>query len=123
MYYRNKNKTAEYRAFQEEIRDELIADQGSWPFADQPVEFVIHVGLSSKLADLDNVLKPLFDTYQSIYEEFNDRTVYKITASKELVERGREYLAVTVQPFRGRTDGSEVPPTGSSEQEDESEKS
>ena len=97
MFYRNKNKTTDYRNYQNEIRDELILDQAAWPFGVDNVEFQIHVGLSSKLADLDNVLKPLFDTYQSIYDEFNDKSVYKITATKELVAKGEEFLDVTVR--------------------------
>ena len=109
MFYRNKNKTTEYRHYQDEFRDCVILEDGTdtpvWPFGVDPVAFDIEVGLSSKLADLDNVLKPVFDTYQSIYEEFNDKTVYEITAIKRLVSKGDEYIQVAVR--RG-TDGSEV---------------
>lgn len=94
MFYRNKNKTVEYRAYQEEVRDEMMGVE--WPFADAPVTFIIKVGLSSKVADLDNVLKPLFDTWQTIYDDFNDRMVYRIEAEKELVDKGKEYLHVRV---------------------------
>ena len=69
----------------------------SWPYGNQEVRFDIEAGLSSKLADLDNVLKPLFDTYQTIYEEFNDKTVYEIRATKVLVPRGDEYISVEVR--------------------------
>ena len=100
MFYRNKNKTTEYRDYQEEFRTCVILEENNdtpvWPF-DGNVTFNIEVGLSSKLADLDNVLKPIFDTYQSIYEEFNDKTVYKIRATKVLVPRGDEYVHVEVR--------------------------
>ena len=120
MFYRNKNKTVEYRNYQDEVRDYAFLDNPVWPFGTEPVEFTIEVGLSSKLADLDNVLKPLFDTYQSIYEEFDDKTVYKITATKELVIRGDEYLAVIIQPYCCGATRSEVSAANSTDQEDES---
>ena len=76
MYYRGKNKTREYLDYQNEIRDELIGVE--WPFKDHPVSFHVNVGLSSPLADLDNVFKPFFDTLQAIYADFNDKKVYYI---------------------------------------------
>ena len=102
MFRRNKSKTAEYISYQEEFNHCVIleekTDKPVWPFSTEPVRFDIEVGLSSKLADLDNVLKPLFDTYQTIYEEFNDKTVYEIRATKTLVPRGDEYVSVEVRP-------------------------
>ena len=102
MFYRNKNKTTDYRHYQDEFRDCVILEENTdspvWPF-EENVTFDIEVGLSSKLADLDNVLKPIFDTYQSIYEGFNDKTVYEIRATKLLVARGDEYVSVEVRPI------------------------
>ena len=94
MFYRNKNKTVEYRQYQEEVRDEMMGV--TWPFSNERVTFIIKVGLSSKVADLDNVLKPLLDTWQTMYDEFNDKMVYRIEAEKELVDKGKEYLHVRV---------------------------
>ena len=54
----------------------------TWPFGDSPLHFDFGVGLSARQADLDNTFKPLFDTLQTIYEEFNDNKVYTIAASK-----------------------------------------
>ena len=48
----------------------------AWPFSSNPVSFEITAGFSNKSSDLDNVIKPLFDTYQGIFEEFNDNKVY-----------------------------------------------
>jgi len=67
-----------------------------WPYGSVPVTFIISVGLSSKAADLDNVIKPLLDTFQSIYEDFNDNKVYRIEAEKQIVEKGKEFLHVKV---------------------------
>lgn len=45
---------------------------------------------------MDNVLKPLFDTYQGIFEEFNDNKVYYVELYKTIVPKGREFLYVRV---------------------------
>ena len=94
MYYRNKNKTREYREYQQEILDEMRGVD--WEYEDVPVSFYISVGVSSKAADLDNVIKPLLDTFQAIYEKFNDNKVFRIEAEKEIVEKGKEYVNVKV---------------------------
>ena len=56
------------------------------------LHFDIHIGLSARQADLDNTFKPLFDTLQTIYDEFNDNKVYTINASKYIVPKGREFI-------------------------------
>lgn len=94
MFYRNKNKTVEYRKYQDDIRDEVMGID--WEFSTDPVTFIVKVGLSSKAADLDNIIKPLLDTFQSIYKDFNDNKVFRIELEKELVEKGKEYLSVKI---------------------------
>lgn len=71
-------------------------DTWDWPFGVEKVYFKVEAGLSNKAADLDNVIKPLLDTYQSMYPEFNDKYVYHITLDKMMVKKGEEYLLVHV---------------------------
>ena len=97
MYYRGKSKTKDYLDYQNEIRDELMGVE--WPFKDNPVSFHISVGLSSRLADLDNVMKPFFDTIQMTYDEFNDKKVYHIEAVKEIVKKGEEFIHFNVSLY------------------------
>ena len=87
-------KTANYKQFQDDVYDYLMGTE--WPFADKPVKFLVYAGMSSKAADLDNIIKPLLDTYQNIYEEFNDKKVQAIFLSRSNVKRGGEYLRVHV---------------------------
>lgn len=97
MTGRNKTyKTAAYTAYQNEIRDELMGIE--WPFGDEQVKFEIIAGLSNRGQDLDNVVKPVLDTYQVIYDKFNDNKVYHITLTKEITKKGEEFLDVTVLP-------------------------
>lgn len=84
----------EYREYQNEIRDELLGT--AWPYASSMVAFTINAGLSNRAADLDNVVKPVLDTFQSIYDDFNDNKVYEIHMKKDIVSKGDEYLEVIV---------------------------
>ena len=96
MYWRGKRvKTKEYMDYQNEIRDEMMGIE--WPFSSDQVSFMIDIGLSARQADLDNIMKPLFDTFQNIYEEFNDNKVYHVDAIKTIVPKGEEYLRVVIE--------------------------
>ena len=87
-------KTADYKQFQEEMA--LILMGAEWPFQDKPVLFIVYAGLSNRASDLDNIIKPLLDTYQNIFEEFNDKTVQGIILQRDRVKRGGEYLWVRI---------------------------
>lgn len=103
MTYRNKAiKQRQYIDYQNELRDEIRGVE--WPFGDDQVEFYIVAGFSNRAADLDNVIKPLFDTYQGIFEEFNDNKVYHAELHKTIVRKGREFLFVRV----GRVDPAKI---------------
>ena len=77
-----------------EIRDELVGT--SWPFGSSPVRFDVEAGVSTRAADIDNVLKPLLDTFQGVYDDFNDNKVYEIEATKFIVKKGEEFIHVTI---------------------------
>jgi Holliday junction resolvase RusA-like endonuclease len=105
-------KTADYNKFQEEIRDQLMGVE--WPFEDGPVSFEVTAGLSNRGADLDNIIKPLLDTYQTIYDGFNDNKVYHVELYKAIVPKGEEFLTVGISGYTGdirkrETTASEVP--------------
>ena len=87
-------KTADYKRFQEEVASMLMGQE--WPFETKPVLFIVYAGLSNRASDLDNIIKPLLDTYQNIFEEFNDKTVQGIILQRDRVKRGGEYLWVRI---------------------------
>ena len=68
-----------------------------WPFGSDKVIFLVVAGLSNRGADIDNVIKPLLDTFQSMYEDFNDNKVYGVYLLKDIVPKGEEYLDVTIR--------------------------
>jgi len=92
---RTTYKTADYKRFQEDMAV-ILMDQ-TWDFKSNPVHFIVYAGLSNKASDLDNIIKPLLDTYQNIFEEFNDKTVQGIILQRDRVKRGGEYLWVRVE--------------------------
>ena len=81
--------------FQNEVRDEMM--DVNWPFGKQQVKFKVIAGLSNRGADLDNINKPLFDTFQNVFEDFNDNKVYEIHLVKDIVRKGEEYIDVEIQ--------------------------
>ena len=99
MTYRNKAiKQIKYIQYQNELRAQLLGV--AWPFEDSDLlEFEIIAGVSNKMADLDNVVKPLLDTYQHIFKKFNDNKVYHITLDKHITDKGKEYLYVKVEKW------------------------
>ena len=99
MTYRNKAiKQIKYIEYQNDLRDEMKGVK--WIFSSHPVSFKIIAGFSNKAADLDNVIKPLFDTYQGIFKEFNDNKVYYAELHKKIVPKGEEYLTVEVKEYK-----------------------
>ena len=51
----------------------------------------VKFGLSSKLNDIDNGLKPFIDILQLKYG-FNDRDIYKLEVEKIIVPKGNEFV-------------------------------
>lgn len=92
-------KSAAYKAYQEEIRDTIMDDEFHWPFEDKQVTFNVVAGLSNRGADLDNVIKPLLDTYQGMFDAFNDNKVYHLELHKTIVKKGEEFLEVEIAEF------------------------
>ncbi len=52
-------------------------------------------GFSSKLADIDNPLKPILDVLQKKYG-FDDRQIYALNVKKEIVKKGSEFIKLQI---------------------------
>lgn len=89
-----KFKSKKYKDYQAVIYDQLSDIE--WPFKlDEALDVTVEVGFSNKLSDLDNALKPLFDTLSSKYE-WNDNKIYEIKAWKLIVPKGKEFIDVKI---------------------------
>lgn len=91
-------KTADYVKYQNEVRDDIMGTE--WIFGDSLVAFEITAGLSNRGADIDNIIKPLLDTYQGIFEDFNDNKVYHLDVTKTIVKKGEEFIDITVKEYK-----------------------
>lgn len=56
----------------------------------------ITFGLSNKLSDIDNGIKPILDILQKKYG-FNDRDIYQLIVKKEIVKKGQEFIDIDIK--------------------------
>lgn len=80
-------KTDKYKKYERDLL--LILPKTHIPEGKLYIAF--KVGFSSKLADIDNPIKPFQDIMCKKYG-FDDRRVYKMTIEKEIVGKGKEYI-------------------------------
>ena len=80
-------KTAKYEAY--EVILLLLLPKKKIPKGNLHLDIVF--GVSSKLSDIDNPLKPFIDILQKKYG-FNDRDIFKLTVEKEFVNKGKEFI-------------------------------
>jgi Holliday junction resolvase RusA-like endonuclease len=55
----------------------------------------IEFGFSSKLADIDNPVKPILDILQKKYG-FNDRDIFELNIKKVVVKKGEEFIKISI---------------------------
>jgi len=81
-------KTPNYKSYEKKLFQKLpkvLVEN------DKKLMLNVSVGFSSKLSDVDNILKPLLDILQKRYK-FNDRNIYKLSISKTDVKKGEEFI-------------------------------
>jgi Holliday junction resolvase RusA-like endonuclease len=61
-----------------------------------PYKITLEFGVSSKLADWDNPVKPFQDILQKKYK-FNDKDIYEAVIRKYDVEKGKEYISFIIE--------------------------
>ena len=85
-------KTPAYNSYQKEVL--LKLPKIKIPKA--PLNVYICFGLSSKLNDIDNGLKPFIDCLVKKYG-FDDRDIYYLEVEKQIVEKGKEYIEFKIE--------------------------
>tara|TARA_R110000772_G_C13293860_1_gene438258 strand:+ start:1751 stop:2074 length:324 start_codon:yes stop_codon:yes gene_type:complete len=88
-------KTPKYKQYEKELM--LLLPILSVP--NGLLEVVITFGLSSKLNDIDNGLKPFIDILQKKYL-FNDRDIYKLIVEKKIVPKGAEFIECEINKLK-----------------------
>lgn len=80
-------KSKEYKLFEEEMLYRL--PKYEIPEGDLEIHYIF--GVSNKLMDIDNSVKPIQDILQKKYD-FNDNRVMYITIHKMIVSKGSEFV-------------------------------
>lgn len=89
-----KFKSAKYNAYQKEVFS--LLENTEWPFKEEDaLHAIINTYFSNRASDLDNALKPLFDTLSTHYG-WNDNKIYTIIDQKIIVPKGKERTHVTI---------------------------
>ncbi len=85
-------KTKTYKLYELEIKSLLPPIS----IPDGHLSVIFHFGFSSPLSDLDNPVKPFMDILQKKYG-FDDRRVYKLVLTKEIVKKGKEFIEFDIK--------------------------
>lgn len=80
-------KTKEYKQYEKDLL--LMLPNAKLKI--QRVSIDIVFGFSNSLCDIDNPLKPFLDILQKKYN-INDRDIYKLIVSKEVIKKGNEFI-------------------------------
>ena len=88
-------KTDKYHVFEREMLLKLPIKFIGIP----PYILIVEFGFSSKGSDLDNCLKQTIDCLSKKYK-FNDNQIYRLEATKFIVQKGSEYIKFDIQEKR-----------------------
>lgn len=94
LFQGKKIKTSTYRSYETELFYKLPNILKIY----KKNAISIHVGLSNKNADLDNVTKAFIDVLQKKYD-FNDSSIYSITLEKHIVPKQQEYIKFSISEY------------------------
>jgi len=87
-------KTPLYKAYEEEMLYSIKKER----IPSGKLFLRLTIGVSSKNADLDNVVKPFLDILQK-KSGFNDKQIYGMDLWKEDVEKGKEFIEWEITPL------------------------
>lgn len=90
-------KTPKYQAYEQEIYYQL--PDLKIPHGNLKLELTF--GVSNKASDADNLVKPFQDILQKRYN-FNDKLIYRLEITKEIVKKGQEYIKFNITKYENR---------------------
>lgn len=89
-------KTKEYKQYEKD----LLLMLPNIKLKIQRVSIDIIFGFSNSLCDIDNPLKPFLDVLQKKYS-INDRDIYKLNVTKEVISKGNEFIKYEIKELNG----------------------
>lgn len=105
LYRGRKHRTSAYDKYRREVFSFLKDNVGKdgVVLVGRALRLHIEVGFSSPLSDLSNCNKGIEDIVAE-YFEFNDRMIIDIVLVKYLVDKGKEYINLSVKSTRRNYD-------------------
>ena len=86
-------KTMEYKSYERAV---LLMLPKRIDIPEPPFSLNLEFGYSSKLADIDNGLKPFIDILQKKYG-INDKDIYHLQVLKTIVKKGEEFVKFKIE--------------------------
>lgn len=105
LYKGIKERSHYYKKFRREVFQTLNGCSSKVNLSGN-LTFCMEVGFSSPLSDLSNAMKAIEDVL-SEYFGFNDRQIVRIELDKLLVNKGDEYMKITIKKSRKNIDRRE----------------
>lgn len=113
MYSGKKRRSGYYKAFNRKVLTYLYEHFDSEEYVLKGnLALKLRVGFSSSLSDLSNAIKAIEDIVAG-YFKFNDRQIVYIQLEKVLVNKGEEFMELTINKtnrkvdYRRRSNGKE----------------
>jgi len=91
-------KTKKYRIYEKNLMQllpDMVIPKGK-------LKVVITYGFSSVGSDIDNPCKPFLDVLQKRYF-FDDKRIYQLIQSKEIVKKGNEYINFEIHEIKANS--------------------
>lgn len=95
MYSGRKRRSYFYKQFRKQVFNYLNDNLDNHVNLKGNLGLSIEVGFSSSLSDLSNSLKAIEDIMTE-YLDFNDKQIVHITMDKYIVEKGEEYMKLSI---------------------------
>lgn len=94
-YKGRKFPTRELSDFKKDLA--ILLPKETWVPSGE-LEVAYEFGVSSRASDCDNLIKAFQDVLAELYG-FNDKLITKITAIKQLVRKGQEYIKFEIKSY------------------------
>ena len=102
MYAGVKRRSVYYKRFSSEVMEYLNANYDKRGLSLKgDLKLTMSVGVSSKLMDATNTIKAIEDVVVKWAECFDDRQVYSVNVEKYIVNKGDEFIKLSLTKLRG----------------------
>ena len=104
LYSGRKRRSYHYKAFRKKVFNELHRQLNGHTYKlNGNLKLEMTVGFSSSLSDLSNSIKGIEDVLTE-YLGFNDRQIVSIELNKVLVNKGDEFMDITIRKINRNID-------------------